>query len=135
MKINGIYKLKYMQDTWSFVGLLRNEKKFNLHDEVFFSMNNHEISKGKIVGVELPPTENPEYRYKVQLEERLVENAAEEHDICIYMDNNLDRITISCDHIFNTPEEAKESAIKNLEICYKLQKEEIEKYFNPFIKK
>ena len=119
--INNIYKVNYMKDKFSYVGLLRNEKKFNLNDNVFFSFDSNEISYGKIVGVELLPAENPEYKYKIELAEGLIK-----------LDKNNVISNLICNNIFNTIEEAKESAIKNLERMAKLQKEEIDRYFNRF---
>ena len=70
--INQIYRVSYMKDHFSYVGLLRNEKRFNLNDKVFFSINGNEIAFGRIVGVELPPANNPKYQYKIELPEELI---------------------------------------------------------------
>jgi hypothetical protein len=127
MYIKEIYRLNYMRNYWSYVGTLRNEKKFNLHDKVFFVVNKNEIAKGKIVGVELPPIDNAEYQYKIKLPEELVRLRMNDDDF--YKGENIDKVTLICDSIFNTIEEAKESAIKQLDKLYKLQKEEIDRYF------
>ena len=132
MIINEIYRLRFMQDSWSYVGLLRNEKVFNLHDKVFFTINGNEIAKGEIVGVELPPEQNPEYKYKIKLPEDLIRQRMGDD---FYKGKNFDKVTLICDNIFSTIEEAKESAIAQLEKLYKLQKEEIESYFNQWDKK
>lgn len=131
--INEIYRLSFMKNYWSYVGLLRNEKKFNLNDQVFFVVNGNEIARGEIVGVELPPEQNPEYKYKIKLPEELIRQRMDRDEF--YKDNpNFDRVTLICDNIFNTIEEAKESAIKQLDRMYELQKEEIERYFKRFEK-
>jgi len=127
MNIKEIYRLNYMRNYWSYVGTLRNEKKFNLHDKVFFVVNGNEIAKGEIVGVELPPVDNPEYKYKIKLPEELIRRRMDNDDF--YKGENFDKVTLICDSIFNTVEEAKESAIKQLDKLYKLQKEEIDRYF------
>ncbi len=127
MNIKEIYRLNYMRNYWSYVGTLRNEKKFNLHDKVFFVVNGNEIAKGEIVGVELPPVDNPEYKYKIKLPEELIRQRMDNDDF--YKGENIDKVTLICDSIFNTVEEAKESAIKQLDKLYKLQKEEIDRYF------
>jgi len=130
--INEIYRLCYMNNHWSYVGLLRNEKKFNLNDQVFFVVNGNEIARGEIVGVELPPEQNPEYRYKIRLPEKLIQQRLGDD---FWKDKpDFDRITLDCEKIFNTIEEAKESAIKQLDRMYELQKEEIERYFKRFEK-
>jgi len=127
MNIKEIYRLNYMRNYWSYVGTLRNEKKFNLHDKVFFVVNGNELAKGEIVGVELPPVDNPDYKYKIKLPEELIRQRMDNDDF--YKGENIDKVTLKCDSIFNTVEEAKESAIKQLDKLYKLQKEEIDIYF------
>ena len=57
-----------MRNELSYVGTLRNAKRFNINDDIFYALG-QEIIKGRIVGVELPPTQNPEYIYKVDLPE------------------------------------------------------------------
>jgi len=127
MEITDIYKVNYLRDSFAYVGLLRNQKKFNINDNVWFSPSKYQgqIVRGIIKGVELPPDENPEYIYKIQIPEMIAK------------DNNYDTAefpNIICDSIFSTIEEAKESAKKNCEIMYKLQNEEIERYFEKFNK-
>ena len=128
-KIKEIYKVHYMKHRFSYVGLLRNEKQFNIQDKVFFVINGNEIAKGKIVGVELPIAENPEYSYKVEIAAEWVREANEWKETT---QTDLERITLDCDSIFGTIKEAKESAIKNLERMYELQKDEIDRYFKQF---
>lgn len=106
-----------MGDEWSYVGTLRNEKKFNLNNNVFFVINGNDIARGKIVGIELPPDENPEYIYKIRVPEQLVIHTGQEYKKMV------------CDKIFNTLAEAKDSAIRQLENRYELQKKEINNYF------
>lgn len=127
MNIKEIYRLNYMRNYWSYVGTLRNEKKFNLHDKVFFVVNGNEIAKGEIVGVELPPVDNSEYKYKIKLPEELIRQRMDYDDF--YKGENIDKVTLTCGSIFNTVKEAKESAIKQLDKLYKLQKEDIDRYF------
>lgn len=127
--IEEIYKMHYMRDEFAYVGLLRNQKKFNLNDNVFFVIKGNEIARGEIVGVELLPAENPEYRYKVRIPESIAVNP----------EFNKDGVSKSCavlicDYIFSTIDEAKQSAIDNLERMSKLQLNEIERYFSQFKK-
>lgn len=128
--INKIYRVRYMKNHFSYVGLLRNEKRFNINDIVFFSINNHDISCGKIVGVELPPINNPEYYYKIELPEVLIR---QNMDVDKFSEGKeLNKVELICDHIFNSIQEAKESAITNLNRMEELQREEIESYFSQF---
>lgn len=128
--INKIYRVAYMKDRFSYVGLLRNEKLFNINDKVFFSINGNEIAFGRIVGVELPPADNPEYKYKIELPEELIKQRMEFEKF--YKGEEIDKVTLDCELIFSTIQEAKESALKNLERMAKLQIEEIERYFSRF---
>lgn len=122
--INDIYKVCYMKNKFEYVGLLRNAKRFNINDKVFFALEGNSIAFGRIVGVQLLPRENPEYTYEITISEELVK----QHDVNITMIR-------TCDKIFNTVEEAKESALKNLEHMYNLQSEELERYFAQFMVK
>lgn len=128
--INQIYRVPYMKNKFSYVGLLRNEKLFNINDKVFFSINGNEIAFGRIVGVELPPVDNPEYQYKIELPEELIRQRIEFEKF--YEGKEIDKVTLNCESIFYTIQEAKESALKNLERMEKLQREEIERYFSQF---
>jgi len=125
-----------MKDKFAYVGTLRNEKLFNINDNIFFAYNDHDIIKGKIVGVELPPDENPEYKYKIRIPPEFIEPLLRESDKDYK--NTAKRLkylsveNITCSNIFSSVKEAKESAIKNLEVMFKLQQEEIERYFEQF---
>jgi hypothetical protein len=128
--INQIYRVPYMKDKFSYVGLLRNEKRFNINDKVFFSINGNEIAFGRIVGVELPPIDNPEYQYKIEIPEEIIRQRMEFKEF--YEGKEIDKVVLDCESIFTTVQEAKESALKNLERMSQLQKEEIERYFGQF---
>lgn len=133
--IKDIYKMIYMRDTFSYIGTLRNAKKFNINDNIFYAIGQR-IIKGRIVGVELLPSENPEYRYKIDLPEDIVRESVSNAEQWYSKDYEVPKTTtLTCDSIFSNIEEAKQSAIKDLENKYELQKEEIEKYFNQFYKK
>ena len=127
--IKDIYKVSFMKNKWAFVGTLRNEKKFNLHDTVFIQYG-EKIIRCKIVGVELPPKQNPDYIYKVEIPEEII---SEEILYQVPSEDRLKRISLTCECIFSTVEEAKASARKNLDRMYELQDEEIERYFEQFI--
>ncbi len=127
ISIDNIYKVDYMANEFAFVGTLRNEKVFNINDNVYFSINNHDIFQGVICGVELPPAGNPEYIYKIRIPNELIKEKVRFDSK--YPNYNLKDLSLKCDTIFYTKEEAKKSALKNLEKKYNLQLEEIEKYF------
>ena len=129
-EIKQIYRVNFMRDSFSYVGTLRNQKRFNIGDRVFFSINGRDISFGNIVGIELPPVQNSEYEYKIQLPEEIIMQKMDRDDF--FAGKNFDKVVLTCERIFYTIEEAKESALKNLEIMAKLQKEEIERYFGQF---
>ena len=130
MNIKEVYRVNYMKDRWSYVGLLRNEKRFNIHDDVFISYE-EKIIKCTVVGVELPPEDNPEYIYKIKIPDDIIRIQMESDDF--YSGKNFDKIEMICDRIFSSPEEAKKSAVENLERMYKLQKEEIDSHFDNYI--
>lgn len=128
--INEIYRINYMRNSFSYVGTLRNEYKFNISEDVFFVINTNEIAKGIIVGVELPPIDNPEYKYKIRLPEEIIKKRL--GDDFWKNQPDFDKITLKCDRIFRTITDAKISAIEQTDRMYKLQKEEIERYFKRF---
>jgi uncharacterized membrane protein len=121
-----------MRDQFSYIGTLRNQYKFDINDKVFFTVNNHDIYYGRIVGVELPPDENPEYRYKIALPEELIRERMDNKKF--YAGEDIDKVVLTCKSIFTTTQQAKEAAIKNLDNTYELQKDEIERYFSKFEK-
>ncbi len=51
MYIKEIYKVNYMKDHFAYCGTLRNEKRFNINDNVFVAMGS-EIFRTKVLGVE-----------------------------------------------------------------------------------
>ena len=125
-QIEQMYRVEYMKDKFSYVGLLRNAKKFEINQNVFFSINGSDIAYGRIVGIELPPAENPEYLYKIELHHSVVGAKAETM--------REGKFTMNCDKIFNTIEEAETSAIEHLAKMYKLQFKAIGNYFEQFKK-
>ena len=130
-EIRDIYKIEYFRNKFYYAGTLRNERRFNLHDDIFFVVRENEIAKGRIVGVELPLHDNPDYIYKVQLPSEYVES--EWHKLDVQKQSHvLERVSLKCDKIFLSLEDAKASAMQKLEQMYSLQKGEIENYFNQF---
>ena len=118
-RIVEIETYKTYADMIEFAGTLRNEKKFELLQKVFIKCNGA-MYQCKIVGIELPPADNPEYRYKVEIPKQLIEDFEE-------------RISLTCQHIFNSIEEAKESALKELDSKYELNKQNIELFFDKYL--
>lgn len=130
--IDGIYKINYMKNRFNYVGTLRNQYKFEINEIVFFAYRQNEIAKGKIVGVQLPPTDNPDYLYKIQLPEELIQKEMEYSEE-FYEATDFTHIELRCERIFRTAQEAKDSAIQHLENMYELQKGQIKVYFKSFI--
>lgn len=129
--IKEILKIPVGNKTWSYLGFLRNGKRFNLEDTVFFALNDGRIFRGVIVGIELPPVMNPEYLYKIRLPEELVhENLSSSNKE--ETDSNLKHIVMNCDHIFNNVEEAESSALQANINTFELSTEKIKSYFNQF---
>jgi hypothetical protein len=114
----------------AFAGTLRNLKKFELHQKVFIESHGM-MHQCKIVGISLPPSENPEYEYLIEIPERLVELREGEYHGGLY--NVKDRISKTCENIFSTVEEAKESALHELEKKYKLNLDYIERFFKQYL--
>ncbi|MCP4991565.1 MAG: hypothetical protein GY928_37555 [Colwellia sp.] len=102
-----------------YVGTLRNAKRFDVYQEVYFALGKNEraVYKGKIVGIEAMPEMNPTFMYKIQV--------LDNPDY-----NDLSDIEMDCTTIFDSLERAKESAIKGLDNAYELAKREIERYFD-----
>ena len=126
-RIYDIYKITFMHNDFSYAGCFRNQKKFNINDLVYFTINKHDIFPGRIIGIELTLGEGGEYLYKIELPERVVSKIGEDGKY-------KDSVILDCESIFYTPEEAKKSAIEHLDKMYRLQKEQIDNYFSQFIR-
>ena len=115
--------------TIEFAGTLRNEKKFELHQKVFIESHGM-MHQCKIVGISLPPADNPEYEYLIEIPQELVElREGEYHG---FLHNVKDRISRTCKNIFSTVEEAKESALEELDKKYTLNKDNIINFFKRY---
>ena len=114
-----------------FAGTLRNEKRFELFQNVFIESHD-QMFQCRIIGIELPPADNPEFRYLIELPKELIELRENESIICL--DEVKDRVSKTCKNIFSTIEEAKESALEHLERRYKLNLENIERFFKRYEK-
>lgn len=109
-----------MQGKFTYVGTFRNEKRFNIGDDVFFSPDGHSIVRGQVVGVELPPEWNSDFLYKI----RIPDGALNREDI-----NNS---VLKCDRIFRSLDEARDSAKQKANRMHELEMKEIDTYFNQF---
>lgn len=56
----------------AFAGTLRNGREFELFQNVFIESGGA-MYQCKVVGIELPPNDNPEYIYRIELPEDLIE--------------------------------------------------------------
>ena len=132
MEIKDIYSVNYMKDHFNYVGTLRNEKRFNIGDNVFFTMMGRDLFRGRIIGIELPPIDNPDYLYKIQIPKEIINKELYGKYGGFDTDEAFKKVVLTCNRIFNTIQEAKESAIENLHRMAELQREEIENYFKQF---
>ena len=130
--IKDIYKINYMRDRVQFVGTLRNAKRFTLHENVFFAYgDNGSIARGVIVGIECMAIPNSDYIYKIKVPEALInEQLGYPSKID---DEHLKSFTMTCDEIFSSVSDAKHSATDELEKMYRLQKREIDNYFDSYL--
>ena len=117
----------------AFAGTLRNEKRFELFQTVFIESHGS-MYQCRIVGIELPPNDNPTFRYLIELPEELIELNEEKNKDYIDLGEPKDRISKTCGTIFTTIEEAKESALEQLERKYKLNLENVERFFKRYEK-
>ncbi len=118
-------KAKILKETFwghykDYVDLLRDEKKFNLGDDVFIGWSKDTIFKSKIIGVKIKYNDgNPYTMYKVTIPKEV-------------FSFNADHAEMICDTIFSTVEEARQSRLKCIEHKYKLEVENINKFFNQY---
>ena len=129
-RIVKIETYKTFSNNIEFAGTLRNEKKFQMLQKVFI-LCDEAMYQCRIIGVELPPASNPEYIYKIELPQELIEKRDGESYIQY---GEKDRVSRTCEDIFSTIEEAEESAFKKLDSYYKLNKENITKFFERYSK-
>ncbi len=120
MEIRDIYRVQYMEHGYAYAGTLRNEKKFNINDIVFVGVKNT-IMKCRVIGVELELDQNPNYIYKLHIPKDAVND-----------DSEVETMKITCSTIFSSLEDAKKSAIQNLQRMAKLQLSEINSFFKQF---
>lgn len=113
--------MQYWKDKFSYCGTLRNQRVFNINDSVFANIRGNEIIKCRVIGVELTISDNPDYIYKLEIPEEAVVD---------FNHNIVD--SVMCDRIFNTIEEARESAIDNNKRMSSLQHRQINNYFSQF---
>lgn len=129
-RIFNILKLDYLVDgEITYICMLRNEKKFNLLDDVFIApLLSPQIFRARIIGIEIdmPEHGNKNYLYKL----RITRDVIDGNQDCIK--EGATDYTLTCDNIFKSIAEAKESAIKSLDQKAKLQRDAIERYFNQF---
>lgn len=73
-EINDIYEFRYGSRNGGiqYAGTLRNERKFNLHQNILFSIGD-KLVRGSIIGIEVEQCDNPNYLYKVKIPEGIVD--------------------------------------------------------------
>ena len=105
------------------LGLLRNEKEFEIGQRVYFHASrfaDENFFWGVIVGKELDGAgkENPEWQYKIRIPK----------DSAGRIDDKM-ATGVGCESIFFSEEEAKESARKMAKRMYDINLERIEECF------
>lgn len=117
MKVK-ILKEDYWGDHKEYIGLLRNQKKFSIEDNVFIGWAKDNVFKSKIVGIQMEYNNgNSYYIYKVTVPKGV-------------FNFESDYAELICDRIFTSLEEARESRLKCIEKKYKLEVENINKFFD-----
>ena len=114
----------------TFVGTLRNAKRFEMGDDVFLGYGN-EVFRAKVVGVELLPEDNPHYIYKVTVPEEIIRRKCGDGDD-YYSKNIFTDIRVTCDLLFNNLEEARESMVAAIERTRDIDLDRVERYFRQF---
>jgi len=113
---------------------LRNEKKFGLGDNVFFSTSRYQceyerallLMRGQICGVYMTDDENPEYTYDVKILSDLNTDA-------VFLERKGDIIKgLFCDTIFSSVEEAEQSALSAGKGWYEDYLSAVERFFKDF---
>jgi len=119
--IENIYREEtYFRSNFNYNGTLRNEFRFDIGDNIFFSpIGENAIYRGEIYGVEKTNDINPGYIYKIYFSENPYNQIK-------------GKTEVKCDRIFRNIEDAKKSAKSNLLANFKLQRDSIERYFNQF---
>lgn len=123
MTIDNIYKARFSRDYDVYLGTLRNQKRFSIGDNVFIGYGKDKIFRGLIRGIELEDDLNPNIYYKIQIPKGLL------HD---FEGNEETSLSLTCQYIFNSVEEAKQSRIDQLNKMHDLELESIERFFNQF---
>lgn len=119
MKIEVLEEV-YWKDYKDYVGLLRNEKVFSIGDDVFIGWAKDNIFRSKIIGIEMIYNDgNPYYVYKVTVPKEV-------------FSFGKDHLELICDTIFSSIEEAKQSRLKCIEKKYRLELENINRFFKQY---
>jgi hypothetical protein len=124
MEINNIYKARFYNKYEKYYGFLRNEKEFNIGDNVFIGHHNDSIFRGTVRGVELTDDyDNPTRIYKVEIPKGLVYDFDGKEETSIKLD---------CDRVFASLDDAKQSRIMQINKMQRLELESVERFFNQF---
>lgn len=123
MTIDNIYQARFSRDYEVYLGTLRNQKKFSIGDNVFVGYGKDKIFRGLIRGIELEDDLNPNIYYKIQIPRGLLRD---------FKGNEETSLSLTCQYIFNSVEEAKQSRIDQLNKMHDLELESIERFFNQF---
>lgn len=159
-EINDIYKIDH-QGSAEFRGTLRNERRFEYGQKVFIGSGYGESIKlypAIVKGIKDDKDDmNPTFIYDVQIPNWAVEKIKKEtrefhrkelseipfykfmlrkrfKQYQKYLKEDVKYRSLCCDRIFTSVEQAKESVLKNHENMTKLNRENIDRYFDRFDK-
>lgn len=134
MDYDRILKYQFARDRFEYRIGLRNERKFEIGDQVFLSYNDHDLVCGTVVGVLKTADENPDYIYTVQVPEAWVYEVIPQEQRESFFNKDVQGYTLSrkCNNVFSDTNQAKQSAIDHMNHLFKVQRDEIERYFSRF---
>jgi len=133
MELKNVYTYSNSKNNVCYKGTLRNERRFNIGDLVFFARSKfgtRELIRGRICGVvEDWESDNVTYKYTVSVVMDY-QTAFHFHE----PDSNKVVENLDCSTIFWTIQEAKQSALDAAFNAYERQLEEIEILFSSWEK-
>lgn len=99
-----------------FAGTLRNQYSFDIGQNVYIQ-HGGKMVECRVIGKELPPVDNSDYRYKIELPKGL------------FSFNDETTVSLICEDIFKSKSDAHKSALLHIERMYELDKQSIERFF------
>lgn len=131
MDIEHIIEVRRYKNHTSMTGTLRNQRRFNINDEVWLASYSNEILffRAIVTGVWLSKDENPDYLYEVIIPKSVASKAIT-HNLKLEGEK---RDSIKCDRLFESIEQATEESIKRLRDIYNIDMEAMISTFDRLI--